>query len=552
MRDRSREVPPAESTVSAALRHWAALQPHQTALIYLRDGETETSRLTYGRLDVGARGLASRLAAADVAGKPVLIFMPPGPDFVTALFGCFYAGAIAVPLPYRPRPRAAGRLRLIVREAGAAALVTDVPDAVARELVPAALPCFGIASPTSPDGPARPVAWDAPAIIQYTSGSTSAPKGVLLTHANLTGNLEMLRQVMNIHAASRYVTWLPMHHDMGLVATLLAALYCGAQVAMMPPVAFLQQPRRWLQAIARYGATLSGAPNFAYEECVRRVDPQELAGCDLSGWATAYCGAEPIRRATLDRFAATFAPLGFDASAFLPCYGLAEATVFVTGGRFERGTSAVSCGRPVDPGEIVIVDPEAGTRTPAGDIGEIWIAGPHVAAGYWRNAEATARTFGARLDGAVWLRSGDLGWVRGGELVITGRLDDVILFRGMKIHPEDLERSVALCHPALGGIGVAVAVEIDNEDQIVIVHEVAVRHPGPPALDAAVRQIALTIADHFGLALFDIVLVPPGAVPRTTSGKPRRRTCRELYLSGGLTPASASMSSASARRQTGV
>jgi acyl-CoA synthetase (AMP-forming)/AMP-acid ligase II len=559
------------ASLAGVIHAWATVQPQVPAVTFLADGEGESGRWTYGMLDRRARELAARLIAINAGGQPVLLMLPHGLDFVAALCGCLYAGAIAVPVPPAGGARGAARLKAIAGDARPLAVLTTTGAPGARstaELAASGLAGVALIRTDAEDAgapvgalpvSALPVSISTASatILQYTSGSTSAPKGVVITTAALIANLEMLRAAMQMDQRSRFVSWLPLFHDMGLVTVVLAALFCGASTVLMPPLAFLQRPVRWLQAISRYRATISGAPNFAYGLCVERCRREDLAGLDLGSWRVAFCAAEPIRAETLERFADAFSGCGFRATALYPAYGLAEATVFASGAPVGRGLRIkaapvgageaaslaarprrlVSCGRAWQGAAIRIVDPVSRAPLPDGQVGEIWIVGPHVAAGYWRNPGATAETFAACLGaaaGPAHLRTGDLGFLADGELVITGRCNDVMSIRGVNIHPEDVEQVIAGSHAALSGRGAAFAVDTGQEDAVVAVHEVGrtwLRRVDPAAVAVAAFN---AVGAELGIRLFDLLLVRPGGIPLTTSGKVQRFRCKELYAAGLL------------------
>ncbi|HKS89242.1 MAG TPA: fatty acyl-AMP ligase, partial [Stellaceae bacterium] len=406
---------------------------------------------------------------------------------------------------------------------------------------------------------------DGIALLQYTSGSTSAPKGVTVSHRNLLANLEMIRLVCGNDSASTHVSWVPLYHDMGLVLNALQALYVGAPCVLLPPVAFLQRPSLWLRAIHEYRAVAAGGPNFAFDLCVDRQRPEELEGIDLSCWKLAVVGAEPVRAATLRRFADTFRPYGFEPKALWPGYGMAEASLLISGSRRGAGPivrplsraglarnavepprdeadaqPVVGCGRVLAGERLAIVDPDGGARLGPGRIGEVWVSGPNVARGYWRNAEATAAAFEARIDGegeGDWLRTGDLGFLDdAGELFITGRLKDLIIVRGANHYPQDIEDTVQSCHPALqrhGGAAFAVS-EADGAEQLVVVQEVERGQRHNVAANEIVGQIREAIVTGHDIVPRDIALLRPGALPKTTSGKIQRGLARRLWLEGRL------------------
>jgi amino acid adenylation domain-containing protein len=553
------------ATVAGLLRFRAAERPAQVAFTFLNDGESTGESLTYGELDARAARIAAELAApaakaAKVApGERALLLYPPGLDFIAAFFGCLYAGVVAVPAyPPRPNDRSQSRLRAIARDATPKAALTT------RAILAGAVEPRGLLAVAPELAGVRWLATDAPevsggmaeaaaelpepdagdvAFLQYTSGSTAAPKGVMVTHANLLHNERMIGQAFAMDEASVVVGWLPLYHDMGLIGNVLQPLAAGGRCVLMSPVAFLQRPMRWLEAISRFRGTVSGGPNFAYELCLRKATPEALLGLDLASWRVAFNGAEPVRAATLERFAAAFAPCGFQAASFYPCYGLAEATLFVTGGepgrapRVDAEGGRVSCGRPWLGQRLVVADAETGEERPAGAEGEIWLSGPSVARGYWRNPEATVHDFNAFLpDGeGPFLRTGDLGFLAGGELYVTGRLKDLIILRGRNLYPQDVELTAERSHPDLrpgGAAAFAVDAGDAGEERLVIVHEVERRRQSSIAeIAEAVRR---AVAAEHEAQVHEVVLIRQSGLPKTSSGKVQRRRCRDLYLQGEL------------------
>ncbi|HEV7506310.1 MAG TPA: amino acid adenylation domain-containing protein [Thermoanaerobaculia bacterium] len=563
---------PQNEIISEILENRAAEQGERPAYVFLSYGETGVAEepLTYAELDARARAIGASLQAAGADGERVALLLPPGPDFIASFFGCLYAGAVAVPaLP--PRPRGADpRLQAICRDARPRVVLAAADKLTALETAAAGIPELAAAHRMAP-ATERAADWRRPdvgpeslAFLQYTSGSTSSPKGVMVSHGNLLHNEELIRQAFAQSSGSVVLGWLPLYHDMGLIGTVLQPLYTGAVSYLMTPGAFLQRPARWLEAISRYRATTSGGPNFAYELCVRKVGAAEREALDLSSWEVAFNGAEPVRAGTLRRFAEAFAPCGFRAAAFRPCYGLAEATLLVSGWRQEgeeprvraldaealerhetvdagdasRSRELVSCGAGMQ--TVLAVDPESGECCPPGRIGEIWVAGPSVAQGYWQRPEETTATFGARLaDGTgPFLRTGDLGFVAEGELFLTGRLKDLIILRGRNHYPQDLELTAERVHADLrAGGGAAFSIEVSGEERLVIVHEVdrhalaGIEAGNTEEIAAAVRQ---AVAGEHEVSVAEVVLIRPETLPRTSSGKVRRSACRDLYLQGGL------------------
>ncbi|MGQ9367583.1 amino acid adenylation domain-containing protein [Azospirillum sp. ST 5-10] len=547
-------------TLVDALMERAGREPESEAVRFLVDGGSDARTLACGRLERRARAVAAVLAERAGPGGRALLLLPSGLAFVEAFYGCLFAGVVAVPAypPESLRPHHVARLRTIVDDAAAAVILTDGAS------VDALAPLFPgqavLAVDSLPDGLADdwrrpPLDPDSIAFLQYTSGSTSAPKGVQVSHGNLVANERLIRDGFGIGRDDTVLSWLPLFHDMGLIGGLLQPVFTGAACVLMAPAAFLERPVRWLEAIGREGATVSGGPDFAFRLCVERIADPALAGLDLGGWRVAFSGSEPIRPDTLDAFAARFAPAGFRSESFFACYGLAEATLFVSGGRrgggIERlrcdaaaladrrlaaGDDAVlvSCGRP-QPGHAVrIVDPETAAPLPEGRVGEVWTAGPSVARGYWRNAPATAAAFVA-FGGRTWLRTGDLGVLHGGQLCIAGRLKDMLIIRGQNLYPQDLERAV---EERVAGVRkgrvAAFPVEHDGREAIGVAAEAgrgALRGDGARHLAEAVGR---AVAEVSGEAPALVALLNPGGLPRTTSGKLQRSACRAGIAAGSL------------------
>jgi acyl carrier protein len=561
-------------TLIDLLRYRAGHQSERRAYTFLADGEVAESYVNYEELDRRARDVAARLQTLGVtSGERVLLLYPPGLDYVAAFLGCMYAGVVAVPA-YPPRlNRPIDRLQGIAADskASVALTTTDIMSNLERRLAYAP-EMKTLRWLSTDDGEDVAGGWRRPeagastlAFLQYTSGSTAAPKGVMVTHGNLLHNLAMIYHGFGHTADSQMVSWLPPYHDMGLIGGVLHPLYGGFPAALMPPASFLQRPIGWLQAISRLGADSAGAPNFAYDLCVRKITPEELTTLDLSNWTKAFNAAEPIRRETLERFAGAFAPCGFRWEAFYPAYGLAEATVFVSGGTkmdppvelpvegagLERDRvvaasstegkgirTLVGCGRALADQKIVVVDPGSLTRCPPDRVGEVWVSGPSVAQGYWGKVKETKSTFRARLADTgegPFLRTGDLGFLHHGELFVTGRLKDLIIFRGRNHYPQDIEQTVEQSHVALRpGCGAAFSVQSGEGEQLVIVHELERRYVRSADTDEVIVAVRRAVAKHHELEIHAVALVRTGSIPKTSSGKIQRRGTKAAYLEGTL------------------
>ncbi len=548
--------------------------PGQTAFIHLADGEAESGRLTYAGLDRASRAIGAVLRDAGCAGERALLLYPQGLEFVEAFWGCLYGGTVAV-TAYPPRGRRGlSRLRAILDDARPRVVLTT------RELRDEVRPWFGAAADewlwlaTNDLDPAAEAGWRHPgaepgtlAFLQYTSGSTSSPRGVMVTHGNLLHNLRLLQEGWGQGDDAVVVSWLPLFHDMGLIGNVLEAVHLGSPCVLMPPAAFLQSPIRWLSAVSRYRATLSGGPNFAFDLAVRRTTPEQRVELDLSRWSAAFNGAEPVRRDTLERFHAAFAPCGLRWEALHPGYGLAEATLVVSAGRapgapprfasFESAAleehrlverphgapgarALVGCGQVVGADQRVeIVDPVTRRVCPPGLVGEVWVAGPSVADGYWNRPEESEATFRARLSHSgegPFLRTGDLGFVHAGELFITGRAKDLVIVHGRNHYPQELEATAEGAHPALRhGCSAAFTVDGEGGEGLVVVCELERQHlrSDPAPVAAAIRK---ALVEEHDLRPSGVVLIPPGAITKTTSGKIQRSGCRAALLGGELEP----------------
>ncbi|WP_442482237.1 AMP-binding protein [Aeoliella sp. SH292] len=562
-------------TMVDLLRQQAARFGDRTAYIYL-DEQSGHESISFRELDQRARAIAANLREELDPGDRVLLMYPAGLEFISAFFGCLYAGVVAVPATYPKPRRPLPRMASIARDSGARVALTtrqtiDTVDMSQQDEVLAAMHWLATDELALDDANRwTPPALDASqlAFLQYTSGSTSDPKGVMVSHGNLLANLEAIRQSFRIEfdesgheQIATGVFWLPAYHDMGLIGGILTPLYVGGQSVLMSPAAFLQKPMRWLEAIDEYGATVSGAPNFAYEYCVKRTTPEERAKLDFSHWQLAFCGAEPIRAETVRHFTEAFAVSKFRPDAFYPCYGLAENTLLAAGSEVRRAPTIlrvdrtalaagtvrvcynggnesvqelVGCGSAAPRHRVEIVHPLTGEICPEGVVGEIVLQGPSVAQGYFGRAEEINRNFHTHVRGAEgeFLSTGDLGFFHNGELFVTGRLKDVIIIRGRNHYPQDIEATAENAHPALMP-GAAFSLAVGDEERLVVVNQID-RQLDESEYAGVISAVRQAIAEQHELDAHAVVLIRQSSLPITSSGKVQRSLTRDQYLAGKL------------------
>lgn len=553
------------------LRQRAIQQPARQAYTFLVDGQEKHASLTFGQLDLQARAVAVLIGSMRARDDRVLLLYPPGLEYISSFMGCLYARAVAVPVPPPRFNRKMERILMIAADSGARIVLTTraILSRIESlwEKAPELRSLLWLATDDLDLSQADD--WRVPevdgatlAFLQYTSGSTATPRGVMVTHQNLLHNERLIQAAFKQTKESLILSWLPFYHDMGLIGGVLQPLYLGAKCILMSPYAFLQRPLGWLRAISDYKITTSGGPDFAYDLCVRKAAQEDCSTLDLSGWTAAFNGSEPIRPETISRFSETFKPFGFKRSSFYPCYGLAEATLLVSGGRRRsqplvstisdealKGNRVVNVkpgssdshslvtGGQIAAGQtVIIVDPESSTCCPADRVGEIWVSGPSVARGYYNRIEETRRTFQAYLADTgqgPFLRTGDLGFIKDGELFVTGRIKDLIIIRGQNYYPQDIEATLQNSSTALRkGCGAAFSIEVDGRQRLVIVQEVTGRRPQNP--DAIIELIRQAVSEEHQLPPYSICLIKEGSIPRTSSGKVRRRECRTEFLAGKL------------------
>lgn len=551
-----------------ALRLRAEAAPDATAFVFIEGADERT--VSYGELDSRARSVAAALEPAREEGTPVLLVYPPGREYVAGLFGCFYAGLPAVPA-FPPEPtrldRTLPRLVSILKDARSRTVLTtsDVAPFVEMWLEgsldgesPRVIGTDGL---DESDAAAADVSADTLALLQYTSGSTSDPRGVMIRHEQLIENSDQIHRILRFGPGAKGVIWVPPYHDLGLIGGILQPVYAGVPSVMLSPIDFLRRPILWLQAVTRHRGTVSGGPNFAYELCVRRIPEEQRKGLDLSSWELAFNGGEPGTLAAIDAFSEAFGPYGFRREAFYCSYGLAEATLLVTGGMKLAGPTALEVDRdalerdgvavPASPDapsrllvgngpalhdeRIEIVDPVSLEPLPEGRVGEIWIAGPNVSPGYWHREEDTAAAFAAMTasgDGP-FLRSGDLGFIVDSEVFVTARMKDLIVVNGRNVDPVDIEKA---CEAAVPGLrrscGAAFSLRRERRgEQVVVVYETS--DPDGDH-DSVIDGIRRTVSKEVSMAPAAVVLIRPRTLPKTSSGKAQRWVAREQFLDGEL------------------
>ncbi|MEO1340139.1 MAG: fatty acyl-AMP ligase [Cyanobacteria bacterium J06635_13] len=568
-----------KSTIVGILRHNLATKPDQTAYTFLADGENESASCTYQELDLQARAIAVQLLTKVQPGDRALLVYPytSGLEFIAAFLGCLYAGVIAVTDYPRQHIKSLSQYqdRIVDCQASIALTTQEFADRVKGQLLahPAmalklkALPW--IASDTLDLGLAAQ--WQMPqidgdtlAFLQYTSGSTGQPKGVMITHANVLHNSEVIYQSFNHHPESKILMWLPMFHDMGLIGGVMQPLYAGLPAVLMSPIALAQKPFLWLQALSKYKITTSGGPNFAYDLLCQKITPEQRASLDLSHWEVAFTGAEPVRAETLAKFSELYEPCGFKPEAFYPCYGMAEATLFITGVEADKAPivtyldkkaltedkivvvtpehpdskATVSCGRTWLGDEIIIVNPETKIECAGDLVGEIWAAGAGIGKGYYQREEQTEATFQARLannPNKAYLRTGDLGFIKDGELYITGRIKDMMILWGRNHYPQHIEETVTGCHPALRpNHGAAFSIDVGGEEQLVVAHEINRTDLRQLNAEEVIGAIRLSVGEQNMANVFAVALLKTGSIPKTSSGKIQRRACQSMFLDGSL------------------
>lgn len=552
------------------LNQRASQTPNQLAYIFLKNRENQEQNITYQQLSQNSKNIAIKLQSLIPKGSRALLLYPQGLEFINAFLGCLYAGIIAVPAYPPKRNQKMSRLAAIIKDAQPQIILTtsSMLESIKEKLTDivdsSALQWLATDSLNNDEEELSyifpNISSDSLAFLQYTSGSTGTPKGVMISHGNIVHNSASIQKAFELTEKSVSVTWLPSFHDMGLIDGIIQPLYTGFLGVILPPESFLQRPIFWLQAITKYRATHSGGPNLGYELCVEKIAPEQQKNLDLSSWVSAYSGSEPIRRRTIENFITKFQSSGFQSQYFYPCYGMAEATLMITGGNIEdepvylnvqsellenkivlkadverdNYQQMVGCGHTWLDTEIRIVDPETCTQCADNQVGEIWVSGSSIAQGYWHQPEKTTETFQAKLVDVGernFLRTGDLGFIQNGELFITGRIKDVIIIWGRNHYPQDIEYSVQQSHKALSlDCGAAFTVEVNNQEKLVIVQEVERTYLRKLAVDEIVSAIRETVALNHGLQVYAILLIKPASIPKTSSGKIQRHACRQGFL----------------------
>ena len=556
------------------LNQRAQQTPNQLAYVFLKDGHNQEESINYQILQNKSRAIAVKLQSFCSEGDRALLLYPQGLEFITAFFGCLYAGIVAVPAYPPKRNQKMSRLISIIEDSQpqiiltTSSLLENIQPKI-QDFLNLSLTQFLATDNLNNDEDCEfhlpNISGNSLAFLQYTSGSTGSPKGVMISHDNIAHNSVYIQKAFQLTDKSVSVTWLPSFHDMGLIDGVIQPLYTGFLGVIMSPESFLKNPILWLQAITQYQATHSGGPNLGYELCVQRITSEKQTSLDLSSWVSAYNGAEPIRRKTLENFINKFQVSGFKSQYFYPCYGMAEATLMISGGNLddepvylnvqseslennqiveaeknsEHYQELVGCGHVWLDTEVKIVNSESCLECGENQVGEIWVSGSSIAQGYWQQEEKTIATFQAKLanttDDRNFLRTGDRGFLRAGELFITGRIKDVIIIWGRNHYPQDIEYSVQQSHQALRlDCGAAFTIEIDNQEKLVIVQEVERTHLNKLNCNEVFSAIREAVALHHALQVYAISLIKPASIFKTSSGKIQRHACRHGFLTETL------------------
>lgn len=567
-------------------RHVEARGAH-TAFIYLKDGEVEERRISYGELRNRAAALSIALANDHAPGQRVVIALPDGVEFIISFLACLYAGLVPVPVKPPQNQESSNKLDNIANDCLPQLVITT--NAVIGKFTTFCPASALLRSATIADAEtlrefsadqslpvvclddtryARVQEGDI-AFLQYTSGSTGSPKGVMVSHGNLVANEEMIKTTWNANGDDIYVSWLPMFHDMGLIGAVLQTIYLGATCILMAPISFVLKPARWLAAISKYKATITGGPNFAFKMLTTARTLASASNVDLSSLRITYCGSEPISRTVVEEFFEKYIPRGFDPKSFSPSYGLAEATLIVSAGGIDRiagyrdvnldsggaiqsvagdgaatvvkRKTSISCGPSVRRQLLRIVDPHTFASCPNGVVGEIWAGGAHIALGYWNNPDATQKIFHAEImdePGLRYMRTGDLGFLLDGELFVTGRIKEIIIFNGGNYYPQDIEETSSASHEAANGMRAVAFGATDEElEKVTIVQELKrefVKGLDAEVLELISKSIKAAVFERHGLPIKELIYVRQNTIPKTTSGKICRVSCRKSYEAGGL------------------
>lgn len=561
------------TTIIDVLRHQAVFNSEKLAYRFIQSKSSNPEEMTFESVWKKVQAIAAELQRSQSPGSRAILLYPSSLEFVCAFLGCLAAGVVAVTVQSPRRMRNLSHIDEIVQDSQSTIALTTstwLKEMEVRATKDSSVSQLNwIATDTIKFEQAE--SWHQPpltsnhlAFLQYTSGSTGQPKGVMITHENLLHNLELICRSFGHHGQSHGVIWLPHYHDMGLIGGILEPLYAGFSVTLMSPMDFLQQPIRWLQAISRYRGTTSGGPTLAYDLCVRKITEEQSQTLDLSSWDLAFVGAETVRNAVLERFVAKFSPCGFRPEAFYPCYGMAETTLMVSGGvksaspilahlektalennqiilsshPQENTMTLVGCGSIPSDAKVIVVNPDTCQPCQTDQVGEIWVSSPSVAQGYWNKPQQTAEAFENTLtetQNCSFLRTGDLGFVQDGELFITGRLKDLIIIGGSNYYPQDIEITVQQSDPALQPHGSTVfSLEIADEEQVVIIQEVKRTYLRKLSIPTVITNIRKAVVAQHNLSVYGLVLVKPGFLPKTSSGKVRRSVCKELFLRENL------------------